>query len=381
MRIGYLIKIGGVTIDSEDPANATLISLMTSNDQTQTDYSLDLILDNKNYRYNYLFLKDDKVEATLKLFDDDDDINPIYQRTIFSGMVGITNWNYATAHVICDGVETSFNQDTTDANRVYIEGDIASREALLGSVVKDLIDDYNKSCPNVPISGYRDLNAKGPYSPPSAFEVPAGEHIETIMDKVDQLLQCVHWTDSNSSGQNILYFSDANKHRGVEFVSAHKGSKVIFDSAALNEIGFVTEVIVHGSPKNRDQDDRYLNGTRACWGSCFIKGQRQIRHIDVHDPTCHEVQDCQKRAFSILNYGVVNNVIKPVFVNIAPPVASMVVYTDPAYGIQISGVVNRREIRVSATEGWICTVEMTQERGVVAGGISPDSVDYDGGND
>jgi hypothetical protein len=354
MRIGYYITIEGIILDSEDTKTADLISLMNTNDTTQSDYTLDIIINNKNLKYNDRVIVGDPVSVVVKLLDGN---NLIYSKAIFNGSIQTVNWDYTSMHIIAGGTESGFNLESPATSRVY------HNVAFFGDylrIIEHLVEDYNSANPGDPIMGVF------PHGSPSAiptldvYEVSDHQTIETVMDDLCHHLGMSYHTETiENKSYLMLMFSGASQ--SSEVVTRELGQGLIFDSAACNEIGYITEVVVHGVLLRHDADDRNLQGTKTCWGKAMYKSNKKVvRNIRVPDPNCHTQEACMNRAKAILQSGsAIKDVIKPVFTQCAPSVGSHVIYMDPLYkGTEIEGVVQRRELRISANEGWICTVEL-----------------------
>jgi hypothetical protein len=366
--IAYTIQIAGVTIESEG-SNADLISFMTSCDSSQSDYGADIILGNKDHKYDYEFIKGDNISVDMSIVSIDTDshsrsIEKTYH--IFGGVVTMVNWTYKEAHLVCEGHETVYNNDSPAKRRTYSESDLANRATFVKKVVGDLIDDYNEAHPTSPIDSAFDLNPDGPFPVLNAFETSDGEQFGVIMDRVDEQLGCTHWTEE-LDGKVYLVFGDPTQQTNfgetIIVPDSAPWAGLVWDSAAVNEVGFVTEVKVHGSQKtDNTSDDRSMPSTKGIWGMAKYNqtSETVTRHIDVVDYTIQGAEECQKRAQNILTSSAIKDAIKPVFTNFYPKIASQIVFTDPLTGIQITGKVYRKELRVSCQEGWVCTVELAQ---------------------
>jgi len=354
MRIGYYITIEGIILDSEDPKSADLVSLMNTNDTAQSDYTLDMIINNKNLKYNDRVIVGDPVSVVVKLLDGNE---LVYSKAIFNGSIQTVNWDYTSMHIIAGGTESGFNLESPATSRVY--QNVASFGDYL-RIINHLVEDYNSTNHSDPIMGVF------PHGSPSAiptldvYEVSDHQTIETVMDDLCHHLGMSYHTETIEN-QSYLMLMFEGASQSSEVVTRELGQGLIFDSAACNEIGYITEVIVHGVRHPHDADNKNLQGCRTCWGKATYDSDKKIvRNIRIPDPNCHTQEACMNRAKAILQSGsAIKDVIKPVFTQCAPSVGSHVIYMDPLYkGTEIEGVVQRRELRISANEGWICTVEL-----------------------
>lgn len=358
MRIGYKINIGGIILDSENDPTADLISLMTTNDSTQNDYTLDMIINNKDLKYNYRVIVGDMVTVVVSLLDGDIEV---YKKAIFTGGIDTVNWDYTSMHIIAGGIEASYNLDSPATKRVY--ENVESFGDYL-TIIKHLVEDYNKANPLIPIHGVFPVGSPGDVPKLDVYETDDTQNVETIMDDISHHLGMLYHTEI-MDGKTYLMLLFGGASFSSESVKREIGQGLIFDSAACNEIGYVTEVIVHGVRNSASSDERNMQGTKTCWGKAEYKCNRRIvRNIRISDPNCHEESSCVKRAKAILEAGSTSkDSIKPVFTQCAPSIGSYVCYEDPLYkGVPIDGIVIRRELRISASEGWICTLELVQPK-------------------
>lgn len=354
-NIGYEITLGSATVQnppSEKDANADLIALTNTIDTQQAVSSMDIVLGNKNKKYNLKFFRGEQCAVKLHLLDNDG--NALKEHYMFSGIIEVVDWSYDLCHIIAKGADAEFCDETPATRRVY--SNVTNIDLWL-AIIKDLIKDYNKAVVYAPIEEDIICNITTS-STDQSFEVPRGQPIEDTMDKIMTKIGGTYHIDI-INGKNYLVISGATPADVTHYIADPKlHQHLILDNDAQNGIAYITEATVIGSPYEIDSGhDMNLHKTTAPHATAIIKGADTIRHVTHVDLNCHTVFDCIAKAESIVRQALSNkNTVTPTFTNICPPVGAMFTYQDPNYGWSVTGNVVSRELRISASEGWVCTI-------------------------
>lgn len=390
VRTGYKITISTIEITSEKTGKGDLISLEQSNDVNQSGYTLDLIINNKDQKYLGEFTVGSPVDVALYIYSTGDDNiktnsdgtvtytgtnwvtggqtateeKPLRTYNIFSGNVQTVDWNYYKMHITAGGSEKLLNEDATAKGRVYHELTDISQWAAM---IQDLVKDHNGNMKFPTITDIR-YNADTFNSVPavSNFEIDSGQTYEVVMDEICMYIGASYFTEVNSDGTTTLWLISTTAGATTEAtnLTSLPGVGLIYDSAARNEIGFVSQVIVHGSPMSHNDEAKLIHGTTTVIGKypdtpSTESDSGTVSLIDIYKPNVHTETECRKLAQNIYNMSSLQkNTAKPTFTNIAPKLGTRVSYTDPLTGEIITGQVVRRHVTLNASSGLRCDIEL-----------------------
>lgn len=353
MKIGYHITAGGIVLNSSSPSLANLITLGNTNDSSNSDFVLDLVFANKNKQYDYQCVVGDPCTANVYLLNDDGTL--LKEFNLFSGAVMLSDWNFKTGHVIAHGDDNDMRATAVIKERVYEQ---VNSQSYWKKIIKDIIDDYNEVAQS---------RLKGPEmygfmknNRVDHFEVSQNETYETVINEIMRNIGGVCFAEPNKDGTSTLKVLLGQASTG-EYTEMGSYSKFIYDSVAVNELGYVNRITVHGSPRPFYDVDRNVLGTTQIEGSFPVgnANNKGVHAIEVNDPNCHTEADCIARAANLYLQGANRvNSIKPIITNIAPRLGSLLKLVDERTGSTATGIVQRREITLDASQGMLCQVEV-----------------------